>query len=135
MPTNPIQTDPVILKLLDKVPANMRSSFSDEQLLALKIAVGGRTWGTHVVDLRWTLKWWRWHYYFVFLTGRNRRNLSARERKIELASGALVLAVFLSISTVFGIFVLYILKSALGIDLIPSFSFGVWGWFQETYLQ
>ena len=88
-----------------------------------------------MVDLRWTLKWWRWHYYFVFLAGRNRRNLSERERTIEMVSGALVLAVFLSISTVFGIFVLYIVKSALGIDLIPGFSFGVWGWFQETYLQ
>jgi hypothetical protein len=28
----PIQADPVIAKLLDKVPADMRSSFSDEQL-------------------------------------------------------------------------------------------------------
>ena len=58
-----IQTDPVITKLLDKVPADMRSSFTSEQLLALKIALGGRTWGAHAVDARWTLKWWRWQYY------------------------------------------------------------------------
>ena len=38
-----IKTDPVITKLLDKVPADMRGSFSDAQLLALKIALGGRT--------------------------------------------------------------------------------------------
>jgi hypothetical protein len=30
--------------------------------------------------------------------------------------------------------VLYLVKSALGIDLIPGFSFGVWGWFQENVL-
>ena len=44
MTTNalPIQADPVITKLLDKVPADMRGSFSPEQLLALKVALGGR---------------------------------------------------------------------------------------------
>ena len=33
--SRPIQADPVITKLLDKVPADMRGSFTDEQLLAL----------------------------------------------------------------------------------------------------
>ena len=55
----PIHTDPVIVKLLDKVPADMRGSFSPDQLLALKVALGGRTWGAHALDLRWTLKLWR----------------------------------------------------------------------------
>ena len=57
-----IKTYPVIPKLLDKVPADIRGSFSDTQLLELKIALGGRTRGAHVVDARWTLKWWRWQY-------------------------------------------------------------------------
>ena len=130
-----IHSDPVVTKLLDKVPADMRSSFSDEQLLALKIALGGRTWGTHAVDARWTLKWWRWQYYFVFLAGRNRRVLSDRERKIQRLSMAIFLTGFLLISALVGIFVLYIVKSALGIDLIPGYSFGVWDWFQKEFLK
>jgi hypothetical protein len=129
IPTPSIQSDPVIVKLLDKVPADMRASFSDEQLLALKVAVGGRSWGAHAVDLRWTLKWWRWQYYFVFLAGRNKRVLSARERQVQRLSMAIVLTVFLLVSAAVGILVLYLIKSALGIDLIPGFSFGVWGWF------
>ena len=133
--TNAIHTDPVITKLLAKVPADMRGSFSDEQLLALKVALGGRTWGTHALDLRFTLKWWRWQYYFVLLAGRNRRVLTDRERRIQRISMALVLAVFLLVSTVVGVLVLYLVKSALGIDLIPGFSFGVWGWFQEEFLR
>lgn len=133
--TNAIHSDPVITKLLDKVPAGMRGSFSDEQLLALKIALGGRTWGTHALDLRFTLKWWRWQYYFVLLAGRNRRVLTDRERRIQRLSMALALSVFLLISTALGILVLYIIKSALGIDLIPGFSFGVWDWFKAEVLH
>ena len=133
--TQSIHCDPVITKLLAKVPADMRGSFSDEQLLALKVALGGRTWGTHALDLRFTLKWWRWQYYFVLLAGRNRRVLTDRERRIQLISMALVLAVFLLFSTAVGVLVLYLVKSALGIDLIPGFSFGVWGWFQEEFLR
>ena len=113
----------------------MRGSFSDAQLLALKIALGGRTWGAHALDLRFTLKWWRWQYYFVLLAGRNRRTLTEREKRIQRLSMALVLAAFLLFSTAVGILVLYLLKSALGIDLIPGFSFGVWGWFQENVLK
>ena len=56
----------------------MCGSFSDEQLLALKVALGGRTWGSHTLDLRFTLKWWRWQYYCVLLAGRNRRVFGAR---------------------------------------------------------
>lgn len=130
-----IQSDPVIAKLLAKVPADMRGSFSDAQLLALKMAVGGRSWGSHALDWRWTLKWWRWQYYFVFLAGRNRRSLSVREERIQRFSMAIVLLVFLTFSTLVGILVLYLLKSALGIDLIPGFSFGVWGWFKKEFLN
>ena len=130
-----IQADPVIIKLLDKVPANMRGSFSDEQLLALKVALGGRAWGAHAVDARWTLKWWRWQYYFVFLAGRNGRVLTDRERRIQRLSMALFLSGFLLFSAAVGIVVLYLVKSALGIDLIPGYSFGVWGWFQAEFLR
>jgi hypothetical protein len=39
------------------------------------------------------------------------------------------------VSAAVGILVLYLIKSALGIDLIPGFSFGVWGWFQDEFLK
>ncbi len=132
---SPIHSDPVITKLLDKVPADMRASFSDDQLLALKVALGGRTWGAHAVDARWTLKWWRWQYYFVFLAGRNRRVLTDREQRIQRLAMAATLAVFLLFSGLVGILLLYLVKSALGIDLIPGFSFGVWDWFKAEFLR
>ena len=130
-----VHHDPVIAKLLHKVPADMRGSFTPEQLLALKVALGGRTWGAHALDLRFTLKWWRWQYYFVLLAGRNRRVLTDRERRLQRLTMAVALFVFLTFATALGLLVLYLVKSALGIDLIPGYSFGVWGWFKTEFLQ
>ena len=36
-------------------------------------------------------------------------------------------------STLFGILVLYLIKSALGIDIFKGFSFGVWDWFKGLW--
>ena len=71
----------------------------------------------------------------MFLAGRNKRVLSARERQVQRLSMAIVLAVVLTIGSVLGVLILYLVKSALGIDLIPGFSFGVWGWFQDEFLR
>jgi hypothetical protein len=69
------------------------------------------------------------------LAGRNRRVLTDREQAIQRLAMATTLAVFITFSALVGILVLYLIKSALGIDLIPGFSFGVWGWFQEEFLR
>lgn len=130
MPPSFIHADPVITKLLENMPVEIRGSFTSEQLLALKVALGRRPWTTHPVDLRWTLKWWQWHYYFVFLAGRNRRLLTDREQAIRWFVMASALAIFLSFCALLGILVLYLIKSALGIDLIPGYSLGIWDWFK-----
>jgi hypothetical protein len=122
-------------KLLDRMPESVQDSFSEEQLSHIKIAIGARTWGTHAIDVRSTLKLFRYRYYYVFVAGRNRRELSARERRIGLLIQAIALSVFLIFSAVVGVLVLYLLKSAAGIDIFPNFSFGVWGWFKATFLQ
>lgn len=88
-----------------------------------------------MIDLRWTFSFWRWHYYFVFLIGRNRRTLTRREREIQRLALAGMLATFISVSTLFGMLVLYLIKSAMGIDLIPGFSWGVWDSFQQEFLR
>lgn len=129
-----IKDDPFVKGLLEKLPAGDRDSFSPEQLQALKIALGGRSWGAHAIDARWTLKFWHWRYYFVFLAGRNRRELSRREQALSRFAMALFLSVFLVLSTLIGLLVLYLIKSALGIDLLPGVSLGIWGWFKGSFL-
>lgn len=57
-----------------------------------------------------------------------------REREIQRRALAMMVAGFMTVSTLFGILVLYLVKSAMGIDLIPGFSWGVWDWFQREFL-
>lgn len=130
-----IRDDKFINELLAKLPQASRDTFSDEQLVALKAGLGGRAWGRHAVDLRWTLHFWRWHYYFVVLAGRNRRELSRREKAIARAALAITITTIALASTLLGLLILYLVKSALGINLIPGLSLGIWSWFQETFLN
>ncbi|MDO6512896.1 3-phosphoshikimate 1-carboxyvinyltransferase [Neptuniibacter sp. 2_MG-2023] len=120
--------------LMQRLPSDMHDSFTAEQIAALKVAFGARKWGKHPIDLRGTVNLWSWRYYFVFLMGRNQRSLSRKERRVSLIIKTLFMFLFLTFSTLLGLLVLYLAKSAAGIDLLPGFSFGIWGWFKETFL-
>ena len=129
-----MEHDPFIKGLKERLPDDLKDSFTKEQLMALKVAFGARQWGQHPLDLRGTFKLWRWRYYFVLLAGRNRRDLSRTERNLSRAATAASLAVFLPMCTVLGLLALYLIKSALGINIFPNFSFGIWGWFKDTMM-
>tara|TARA_R110001583_G_scaffold1285_1_gene10534 strand:+ start:1502 stop:1918 length:417 start_codon:yes stop_codon:yes gene_type:complete len=131
-----ISNQPAIKKLLSRMPQDIAESFTDEQLTHLLTAVGSRSWGKHKVDLRGTFKlpFYRWRYYYVVLAGRNHRELTRKERRISIIITTVVSSLFLMFSAALGLLVLYLVKSALGIDLFPNFSLGIWGWFKGTFL-
>lgn len=130
-----IKRDPFVKNLFERLPEEMHASFTDEQLIHLKIALGARSWGDHKIDFRGTVKFLRWRYYYVFLAGRNRRDLSRRERAISRLIQAGLVSLFLCFSTGLGLLILYLLKSAAGIDLFPGFSLGIWDWFKTSFLN
>lgn len=131
-----IKDEIAIKNLLSRMPDDVANSFSDTQLLHLKLAIGSRQWGKHKVDFRGTfpLPFVQSRIYYVLLMGRNHRELSRQEKFMSALSVALFLTVLTSVSILFGILVLYLLKSALGIDIFKDFSFGIWGWFKGTSL-
>ena len=122
-------------KLLGRMPEEVQDSLTEKQLVNIKIAIGARTWGTLAIDLRSTVKFFRYRYYYVLVAGRNRRELTIRERRIGLLIQAVALGGFLTFSAMFGILILYLLKSAAGIDIFPGFSLGVWDWFKASFLN
>ena len=130
-----MQNDSFINGLKERLPDDLKDSFTQEQLAALKIAFGARKWGQHPIDLRGTLKFWRWRYYYVLLAGRNKRDLSRREQDLSRIATAFAVASFLLFATLLGLVVLYLIKSALGIDIFPNYSFGLWGWFKTQFLM
>ena len=129
-----IKHDVFIQEFFQKLSVEQQQSFSDEQLLSVKLAFGARTRGIHAVDVRGTFKIFRWRYYYVFLTGRNKRSLSRLEEDAYRTVELLFIISFVAISTLFGLLALYLIKSAMGIDLIPGFSLGVWGWFKDAFV-
>lgn len=130
-PVSDIKKDPFIQDLLSKLPASERNSFSDPQLLALKAALGARHRGSHHVDLRTTFPGFRNRWYLVFLLGKDRRHRNREPKGIRYSTRVLVLYLFLSVLTATGFLLLYLLKSAMGINLIPGFSLGIWAWFKS----
>ncbi|MDR6236773.1 3-phosphoshikimate 1-carboxyvinyltransferase [Pseudomonas oryzihabitans] len=125
--------DPFITGLKERLPEELRESFTEEQLEALKLAFGTRSWGKHSIDLRGTLKFWHRRYYFVLLAGRNYRHLSRLEQELSLLGKAIMLAMILLACGLVGLVLLYLLKSALGIDILPDYHVGLWDWFKGLF--
>ena len=130
-----LKEEPSVRKLLSRMPNSVADSFSDEQLLHLKVALGSRQWGRHKIDFRGTfpLPFFSSNIYYVFLLGKNHRDLTRSEITISAFTFALFFSFFIILSIMGGILILYLVKSALGIDLIEGFSFGVWAWFKELW--
>lgn len=125
-----IRTDPVMVQLLRHIPQDLAQSYNDEQLEGIKTILGDRVWNKHSVDSRGTfsLPFIKWRFYYVFLLGKNKRAFTRREKQISMGAVLTLLTSGLFISLLLGFIMLYILKSALGIDLLPESSMGLWEW-------
>ena len=128
-----LQQDPAIRSLLNRMPKSIQTTFTDDQLAHLKIAIGARQWGNHAVDCRGVIKLFKYRYYYVVLAGRNKRELSAKEQRIAKLGQALVLSVVLTLSVLLMLLITYLVKSALGIDIFEGYSFGIWSWFKGLF--
>lgn len=122
----PIRQDPYIRGVLKRMAPEVRTSFSDGQLVALKSALGAKSWGVHPVDIRKTIGFWKLRYYIVFLMGKEKRPPERRtKQKLRLTE-----LIFLTITIIFmivvGFALLYLAKSALGIDMVEGQSTGFW---------
>lgn len=133
---NAIRQDPDIRRLLSRLPESMENQLTDEHLCYLKVAIGSGNWRKHPVDLRgsFPLPFIRSKIYFVLLMGKNRRKLSRKEVNLGFISVVLLILIFFIISTGMGLLLLYLLKSALGINLFETFSIGIWEWFNALSL-
>ncbi|MCQ4310611.1 3-phosphoshikimate 1-carboxyvinyltransferase [Stutzerimonas sp. VN223-3] len=128
--TAALERDAFIIGLKQRLPEELRESFTDQQLEGLRSAFATRSWARHKIDLRGTFSFWSNQYYFVLVGGRNKRSLSRAQRNLSLAAKAGAITLFLFFSVLVGLVVLYLLKSALGINLLPNYSLGLWDWFK-----
>ncbi len=128
---NSVRSDPFIKGILDRLPGNLESDFTDEQLEGLKIALARQSWNAHPIDFRKSIGFLRWRYYFVFIAGRNLRSSRPQIRRLIKTAESLFLTTLVIFIALLGLLLAYLIKSALGIDLFPGFSLGIWDWFKN----
>ncbi|CAM4243441.1 3-phosphoshikimate 1-carboxyvinyltransferase [Pseudoalteromonas ostreae] len=128
-----LRSDPAVRSLMERMPESIQNTFTDEQLAHLKIAIGARQWGNHAVDCRGVIKIFKYRYYYVLLAGRNRRQLSVKEQKIAKLTQTLIISFFVLVVFSTALLIIYLLKSALGIDIFEGHSFGIWSWFKGLF--
>lgn len=126
----PHSADPFTDNILHNIPADIRDSFSDAQLEALQTALGQVHDHTrHMLDARFSVSLYWTRYYVVFLLGRDLREhvqevlLNRRQRSSRAAQiGFTALAAWLLVAglAVTAFIVLYLIKSAVGIDIFPD---------------
>ncbi len=116
---------------LSRISADVRASLTPEQLSAIRKAlIDQSSIDRRRFDLRFTIPLFFRTYYCVFLLGKDRRRSTyEREtRRIEAMPKPIRSFIFASIASVvffsYGLLILtalYLLKSALGIDLFAEF--------------
>jgi len=130
-----LDKSPALIRLLSQMPTEVAGSFSDEQLDALQEAIKDRAWKGHTIDIRPTfvLPFLPWSFYLVFLFGRNKRHLSSSEQNIAIVAFLTSLLIFGIGVLGFILVILYIIKSALGIDIFEDSSLGLWEEFKRLF--
>lgn len=121
-------------KALHAMPEAVQDSFSNEQLEAIKDVLEATTWKKHSLDLRSSISFFSYHYYYVLIAGRDQRTMGREEIRFKRLMYLTFFTLFITFSTLFGLLVIYLIKSAMGIDIFPNFSLGIWTWFKGSFL-
>lgn len=130
-----LRDEPLVRELLAKLPAQGRDSLTDNQIRTLLVALHGQPDGNRDSDSGSNEYFWRTYDEMVTLNG-GLKNASAKGGSaLAFLSRMAVMTGLLGALLVSLVVALYLVKSALGIDLLPGYSFGFWDWFKDAVLQ
>ena len=123
--------DPFLERFFSRIPKDVAHSFSDDQLLAIKQAFADAAPREHSIDFRVSVPLPLRRFYLVLLVGPERRTKPRRRRERQVRSGTGLVGILFGLAILLIALLavlggLYLIKSALGIDLIPGFSLGFW---------
>ncbi|WOT06161.1 hypothetical protein [Shewanella youngdeokensis] len=125
--------DTRVNKALQNMPLVHAQSYTETQLRYLRLALIGNQWQQHFIDQRGTFyfPFIGWRFFYVLLLGKNKRALNRKEKHLSLFIFFVLVLLFMVICISMGLLLLYLLKSALGIDLFEESSLGLWDWFNS----
>ena len=121
-----VEPNSLLDRLFAHTPAGFSSTFTDEQIAGLNAALVDADTRYHAIDYRTSISFFGIPFYITFLMGRERRSRErlalegqTRVHRVALAHIVLTLVITLSFVAAAGC-VLYLVKSALGIDLFDG---------------
>jgi hypothetical protein len=122
----PGKKDPFIHAVMRRLSPEIRASFTPAQRAAIEEALmSDKTSKVRRVDIRLNVPLFFGSYYLVFLMGRDRRVStqrleSRRQQGLSISSLVLFFFILLSPLVVVILLILYAVKTALGVDLMPD---------------
>lgn len=118
--------DPFTYHVMERIDPKVRASLTPAQLSAIKAAIrANRPSQKHTIDIRGIIPFFLVRYYFVFLSGRDRRlytkRIEDKRRWLTSLSGGLTLFI-LGVAPLILILVLllYLIKCTFGINIMPE---------------
>ncbi|MBA8196843.1 hypothetical protein HVZ23_03220 [Citrobacter freundii] len=120
---------PVIERFYAQLDEKISQGLTTEQKDGVEKAVLAITLGSrHQVDIRRSFPFFGRRFYLVFLFGRDLRHWHRRESTLSNILIALLLLFVVLFVTCCVLLTLYMIKSALGIDVFQNFHVGIWDW-------
>ena len=127
--TSPQTRPPAIERFYAQLDPQISEELTPEQKAGVEKAVLAITLGArHKVDIRRSFPFFGKRFYLVFLLGRDLRQQHRQESTLSriLLTFLLLIAVLFVTSCI--LLTLYMIKSALGIDVFQNFHVGIWDW-------
>ena len=127
--TSPQTRPPAIERFYAQLDPQISEELTPEQKAGVEKAVLAITLGArHKVDIRRSFPFFGKRFYLVFLLGRDLRQQHRQESTLSriLLTFLLLIAVLFVTSCI--LLTLYMIKSALVIDIFHNFHVGIWDW-------
>ena len=127
--TSPQTRPPAIERFYAQLDPQISEELTPEQKAGVEKAVLAITLGArHKVDIRRSFPFFGKRFYLVFLLGRDLRQQHRQESTLSRILLTFLLLIAVLFVTCCILLTLYMIKSALGIDVFQNFHVGIWDW-------
>ena len=127
--TSPQNRPPVIERFYTHLDETIAQGLTPEQKEGVENAILASTLASrHQLDIRRRFPFFSTPYYLVFLFGRDLRRQHRQESTLSRMLLTFLLLIAVLFVTCCVLLTLYMIKSALGIDVFQNFHVGIWDW-------
>ena len=127
--TSPQNRPPVIERFYTHLDETIAQGLTPEQKEGVENAILASTLASrHQIDIRRSFPFFSTRYYLVVLFGRDLRRQHRQESTLSRMLLTFLLLIAVLFVTCCVLLTLYMIKSALGIDVFQNFHVGIWDW-------